>query len=114
MKRGKIDKLCEQINNARGVVYPQVGCLMYANIAGDGRRHRTVYQISNADGGVCPAHNSCSPRVTASNLRGVLVHLASRLTRSSTDNHQINNNPATEPGFFLPIVEVSAHITMGA
>jgi hypothetical protein len=73
MKRGKIDKLCEQINNARGVVYPQVGCLMYANIAGDGRRHRTVYQISNADGGVCPAHNSCSPRVTASNLRGVLA-----------------------------------------
>jgi hypothetical protein len=73
MKRGTIDNLCEQINNARGVVYPQVGYLMYANIAGDGRRHRTVYAVINPDGGLCAVHNSYSTRVTVSNLRRVLA-----------------------------------------
>ena len=73
MKRGTIDKLCEAINTKKGLIYPSVGYLYYANIAGDGRRHRTVYQIIREGGGVAAVHNGYHAKATAANLRAALA-----------------------------------------
>lgn len=72
MKKGVIDKLCEAINTARGLSYPDIGYLYFANIAGDGRKHRTVYAIVTQGGGVVAVHNAGSPLKTAKKLRDVL------------------------------------------
>jgi hypothetical protein len=72
MKNGVIDKLCKEINKARGVVYPQVGHLRFSDIRGDGRYRRRVYIIINDGGGVAAVHNG-SYRQTAKNLREVLA-----------------------------------------
>jgi hypothetical protein len=72
MKKGTIDKLCEAINQARRVTYPQRGYLYFANIKGDGiSRRRRVYMITSDGGGVTAMHNG-SYRQTAKNLREVL------------------------------------------
>ncbi len=76
MRKGVIDRLCDSINKANGnCVYPQRGYLYYANIAGDGRNYRTVYVITNDDGGVTACHNGGTPRETANNLRSILAAL---------------------------------------
>jgi hypothetical protein len=73
MKKGTIDKLCEAINEARRVTYPQKGYLYFANIKGDGiNRRRRVYMITGEAGGVTAIHNG-SYRKTAQNLRDVLA-----------------------------------------
>lgn len=72
MKKGVIDKLCEAINKAQGLSYPDIGYLYHANIAGDGRKHRTVYAIVNQGGGVSAVYNDGSPQKTAQKLRDVL------------------------------------------
>lgn len=71
MKKGTIDKLCEAINKARRVTYPQKGYLMFSDIRGDGMRRRRVYMITGEAGGVTAIHNG-SYRQTAKNLREVL------------------------------------------
>jgi hypothetical protein len=73
MKKGTIDKLCAAINEARRVVYPQKGYLMFSDIRGDGMRRRRVYEIMNEGGGVVAVHNG-SYRQTAKNLREVLTY----------------------------------------
>lgn len=76
MRKGVIDQLCAQINAAnRNCTYPQRGYFMYANITGDGRNYRTVYVITNDQGGVTACHNGRTPRETAANLRGILAGL---------------------------------------
>jgi hypothetical protein len=73
MKNGTIDKLCEAINKARGVTYPQKGYLMFSDIRGDGtKRRRLVYSVMNDGGGICAVYNG-SYRQTAKNLRQVLA-----------------------------------------
>lgn len=72
MKNGAIDKLCEAINKARGVTYPQKGFLMFSDIRGDGMRRRRVYAVMNDGGGVCAVYNG-SYRQTAKNLREILT-----------------------------------------
>jgi hypothetical protein len=72
MKKGTIDKLCEAINKARRVTYPQKGYLLFQDIRGDGMRRRRVYMITSDGGGVTAIHNG-SYRKTAQNLRDVLA-----------------------------------------
>ena len=72
MKKGTIDKLCDAINKARRVTYPQKGYLMFSDIRGDGMRRRRVYMITSDNGGVTAIHNG-SYRQTANNLREVLA-----------------------------------------
>ena len=58
MKQCKIDKLCAAINQARGLSYPSIGYLFYADIRGDGiKRPRSVWQITNGGGGVSRAYD---------------------------------------------------------
>ena len=72
MKKCKIDRMLEEINNLNGdCQYPQVGHLRYANIAGDGRNHRTVYVIVNDLGGVAAAHNGVNPKETIKKLTAI-------------------------------------------
>lgn len=71
MKKGTIDKLCEAINKARRVTYPQKGYLMFSDIRGDGMRRRRVYMITGESGGVTAIYNG-GYRKTAQNLREVL------------------------------------------
>lgn len=72
MKKCKTDLLIAEINALNGdCQYPQIGHLRYANIAGDGRRYRTVYCIVNANGGVRAAHNGATVHATIKNLETI-------------------------------------------
>jgi len=57
MRQCKIDILLTEINTARGLTYPSIGYLYYADIMCDGiKRPRTVWQIISEVGGVSKAH----------------------------------------------------------
>jgi hypothetical protein len=71
MKKCKIDKLCDAINAADGLTYPEPGYLYYANIVGDGRKHRNVYATMKG-GGVCAVFNGKNTRETVQTLTSVL------------------------------------------
>lgn len=79
MRKGVIDKLCDEINALNGnCTYPQMGHLRYANIAGDGRNYRTVFAIINEGGGVRAVHNGRTDRATVKNLRSIRDALKAR------------------------------------
>ena len=72
MRKCKIDNLCDEINKLNGnAVYPQMGHLRYANIAGDGRNIRKVYAIINTNGGVTAVHNGSTAKATVRNLESI-------------------------------------------
>ena len=73
MQKSTIDKLCEAINKARNVAYPEVGYLYFADVKGDGQNRRKVYRVCNKLGGVEACHNASSYKQTAQNLREVLA-----------------------------------------
>lgn len=73
MRKTVIDRLCEQINEARRVTYPMRGYTYFADIKGDGQRNRKVYIITNDQGGVTACHNGSTYRETAAKLREVLA-----------------------------------------
>lgn len=52
MKKSTTDRLLDELNALRGLSYPQKGYTYFANVAGDGRTHRTVYTITTDGGGV--------------------------------------------------------------
>lgn len=53
MRKCKIDKALDELNAKRGLVYPQVGFLYFADVRGDGDKvNRRVWQIVNASGGI--------------------------------------------------------------
>ena len=72
MAKTVIQTLCDQINEARRVKYPQKGYLMFSDIKGDGQNRKRVYAVLNDGGGVVAVHNG-SYRQTAKNLREVLT-----------------------------------------
>jgi len=67
-----IVKLCHAINTARGLEYPAVGYLYFADVNGDGRNIRRVWAVINRDGGIVATHNGKTYRETAANLRQIL------------------------------------------
>jgi hypothetical protein len=67
-----IVKLCHAINTARGLEYPAVGYLYFADVKGDGRNIRRVWVVTNANGAVTAVHNGKTYRETAANLRQIL------------------------------------------
>ena len=72
MAKTVIQTLCDEINKARRVKYPERGYLMFSDIKGDGRNRKRVYMVINDKGGVAAMHNG-SYRQTAKNLRNVLA-----------------------------------------
>ena len=79
MKKCKIDRMIEDVNKLNGnCQHPQVGHLRYANIAGDGRNYRTVYAITNNNGGVTAVHNGATPQQTIKKLQAILDYFKSK------------------------------------
>lgn len=79
MKKCKIDRMIEEVNKLNGnCQYPQVGHLRYANIAGDGRNYRTVYAITNNNGGVTSVHNGATPQQTIKKLQAILDYFKAK------------------------------------
>lgn len=73
MRKTVIDTLCEAINKASRVTYPQKGYTYFADIRGDGQRNRRVYIITGDSGGVTACYNGRTYRETAAKLREVLA-----------------------------------------
>jgi hypothetical protein len=67
-----IVKLCHSINTARGLEYPAVGYLYFADVKGDGRNIRRVWVVTSTSGSVTAVHNGKHYRETAANLRQIL------------------------------------------
>lgn len=65
------DKLLNELNALRGLTYPDVGYLYFADVHGDGRANRKrVYMITNRDGGVTfTEHNATSARARCDAIR---------------------------------------------
>lgn len=73
MRKSKIDIAVDELNARKGLTYPMIGHLRYANITGDGRSYRTLYVIINDGGGVSySSYNARTPRKTLANLRAAL------------------------------------------
>lgn len=75
MARTETDKLLDKLNERRGVQYPQVGYLYFADIRGDGSNIKRVYQIINIGGGVSLAHdlNDRNPVKRCAKIRAALA-----------------------------------------
>lgn len=73
MRKTTIDRLLSELNAVRGLSYPAVGYSYYANVAGDGRKRRSIYTIVNAGGGVAYSGlNAHTPRATCQLVRAQL------------------------------------------
>jgi hypothetical protein len=76
MRKTKIDSAVDALNAHKGLTYPMIGHLRYANITGDGRRYRSLYVIINDQGGVSySTYNGRTPRKTLGNLIVALENL---------------------------------------
>jgi hypothetical protein len=73
MRKSKIDLAVDTLNAQRGLKYPMIGHLRYANLWGEPRRYRTLYVIINDGGGVSYSEfNGRSTRETLGKLRRAL------------------------------------------
>lgn len=74
LKKTVTDKLLDELNAKKKLVYPQVGYFYFADIRGDGRNIRSVYQITSPGGGVCYAHelNDISSKKRCEKIRAAI------------------------------------------
>jgi hypothetical protein len=73
------DKLLNQLNQLKGLVYPQIGYSYFADITGGGRK--SVYTISNQDGGVIySVLNARNPRKRCQYIRDAIQTLTGMKT----------------------------------
>ena len=74
MRKCKIDLLCDSINQSRGLNYPSIGYLFYADVKGDGiKRPRLVWQVISDHGGIGRAYEyRGSPHQTIKALQKTL------------------------------------------
>jgi len=74
MRKGKIDKAVKKLNAARGLSYPSIGYLMFADITGNGDNRRKLYVIVNSAGGVdVSSLRGRTNRETLANIEGALA-----------------------------------------
>lgn len=61
------------LNRMKGLVYPAVGYVYYADVKGDGTNQRRVYRICNENGGVRIAYDlqGSTMRKTLANIESV-------------------------------------------
>ena len=69
------EKLLNELNDKKGLSYPDVGYSYFADIKGDGRNIRSVYTIINENGGVCynRSLNGETPRKRCANIRQAMI-----------------------------------------
>lgn len=68
-----IDRLLTELNEKRGLKYPDVGFLYYADIKGDGQSPKSVWRIMNDQGGVCYSElNARTPKAICDLIRGMI------------------------------------------
>lgn len=67
-----ITKAVAELNRARGLTYPAIGYVMYADVCGSGIPMTRCYRINNADGGVSYAYDlqGATLRKTLANIVG--------------------------------------------
>ena len=71
------EKLLRELNDARGIVYPQVGYCFFADIKGDGRNIKKVYSVVNENGGAVYSNlNASTPRERCQRIRKALSEVA--------------------------------------
>lgn len=65
------DKLLKELNSKNNKSYPEIGYFYFADIKGDGRNIKSVYQVINENGGVSYAHelNSSNSRTRCKKIR---------------------------------------------
>lgn len=70
MRKSIIDNLCDKLNANRGLTYPSIGYVYFADIRGNGRSRRALWEIINIGGGVARSIiNAPTYQQTAQNLR---------------------------------------------
>ena len=76
----KTDLALGALNEARGLKYPDIGYLYYANVTGDGRSpaYRSIWCIVNAEGGIVRSHFN----TTSSKAALALIAFSLTLTKS--------------------------------
>ena len=75
------EKLLNELNELRGLKYPQIGYAYFADIKGDGRNIKSVYTITNEAGGVqYSSLNGKSPRKRCENIRQAIADEKRKLT----------------------------------
>lgn len=72
MRKTIISTLCDLINEANNIQYPQPGYYYFADVKGDGRNIKSVYIVMSGGGVVYSSANGSSRRKTAENLRIIL------------------------------------------
>lgn len=66
-------RLLRELNAKRGLKYPDIGYVFFADVGGDGRYCPRVYKIINADGGVTLSDlNGATARKRCDNIRAAL------------------------------------------
>lgn len=77
MRKCKIDLAVDALNQRKGLKYPMIGHMRYANIWGEPRRYRSLYVIINEGGGVgYSEYNGRTPQETLGRLRAALESVA--------------------------------------
>ena len=67
------EKLLQELNEKRGLSYPQVGYSYFADVKGNGSSSKAVYTIVNENGGVSRSHLNGSPRVRCNKIRAEIA-----------------------------------------
>lgn len=65
-------RLVDKLNKARGLSYPAIGYLMFADIKGDGISKPALFEIINAGGGVRRSDLNGPPRQRCAKLRAAI------------------------------------------
>ena len=91
MRKTVTDRLVERLNKARGLSYPDIGYMVFADVIGGGSKGgRKLYTIFNEQGGlVCSSHNA-TPAKRVAALR-ILVEQAEKvagLVRTETESEE--------------------------
>ena len=62
-------RLLDQLNKVRGLTYPSIGYVYYADIKGDGQNHYAVWEVATKGGGVRRSHLNGHPRARCNAIR---------------------------------------------
>ena len=67
-------KLLKELNEARGLKYPDIGYLYWADVVGSGIHSPRVYYIINSDGGVTLSeYNAANAKKRCAKIRAAIA-----------------------------------------
>lgn len=108
-------KLVDAINTRKNLSYPQKGYMLFQDVKGDGRNIKSLYVITNENGGVSYSElNAETPRKRCQKLR---AHLESKFLALPDDRYTANlefcghEKPRFVPRFCGEWLRVAPHGT---